>query len=440
MSDSAFIRALLFGDPDGLPVLLRALPRACACGLVGAGIRPRQHAVLRQLADEHKLPLLIQPKASSPEYNDFSERVRSLVPDLILTHSYSMRLAPDILAIPKYGAVNVHGGLLPQYRGCNPIQWALLNRELETGVTMHHMTSEVDAGDIIAQRRVPILFTDTWRDVLARVTEATDTLLSEELGQLLSGVSARQPQDETRARRYPRRDPEDGRIDWRWSVLHIYNLIRALVRPHPGAFSGDGPDRIVLDEYLTIPQVAAMKYGPAGGQRLAAGSVRLSLPGADDLPHLLGWLADHQGLRLGGPDSPPPAAPPHSDLAANQQGNDLVIFAIHPLGGGLLGAGRLYDIDYTQGHAQVGVRLGATRPETAESDAEAIRLLVDFAFKDLLLHSLSARIPASDLAALRMYERAGFTWAPLSGEETRTNDGPADLVRLRRVRVEHAAV
>ena len=238
-----------------------------------------------------------------------------------------------------------------------------------------------------------------------------------------------------------RRRPEDGRIDWRWSVLHIYNLIRALVKPHPGAFSGDGPDRIVLDEYLTIPQVAVLKYGPTGGQRLAAESVCLSIPGPDDLPHLPGWVADHQGLLLSGPGSPPRAAQPHSDLAAHQQGNGLVIFAIRSLGGGgLLGACQLHDIDYTQGHAKVRVRLGAGLPEAAGCNTEAVRLLVDFAFEDLLLHSLSARVPGSDLPALRMYERAGFTRAPLSREEMRTDGGPADPIELHRARVEHAAI
>ncbi len=264
MSSRPFHWALLFGDPDGLPVSRKATPRERVCGLVSAGIRPRQHAELRLLAEAHGLPLLIQPKASSPDYQDFVQGVRSLKPDLIIANSYSMLLRPEILAIAPHGVVNIHGGLLPDYRGSNPIQWALLNQETETGVTMHYMTAEFDAGDIIAQRHVPIYFEDTWRDILARIASAIEAILAEELPRLLDGTSTRQPQDKLSARQYPRRHPKDRRIDWRQSVVHIYNLVRALVTPHPVAFYGNGADKVVLDQYLTIPQVTSLKYGIAG--------------------------------------------------------------------------------------------------------------------------------------------------------------------------------
>ena len=184
------IRVLAFGDDHGTPQMIRHLPPGALVGIVAAAIRPQQHAELARLAAAQGVPFLIQPRPTSLAYASFEEQVRDLAPELILVYSYSMLLHAEVLCIPRRGAINIHGALLPEYRGPNPMQWALLNGETETGVTLHYMTTECDAGDIIAQRRVPILFTDTWRDVLARVTEATNTLLSEELSQLLSGVSA----------------------------------------------------------------------------------------------------------------------------------------------------------------------------------------------------------------------------------------------------------
>ncbi|MCK4394326.1 hypothetical protein KAX17_15605 [Candidatus Bipolaricaulota bacterium] len=258
-------RILLFGDDCGLPRLLKVIPVELICGLVSAEIRPHQHTALRQLSKVYRLPLFIQPRATAEAYPAFVEKVRRLTPDLIIVNSYSMLIRPEILAIPRFGSVNIHGALLPQYRGSNPIQWALLNNETETGVTMHYMTAKFDAGDIIAQRRVPIYFEDSWLDVQARIGTATESMLVEEIPRLLAQTNARQPQDESKADYYKRRYPRDGLINWQRSVLYIYNLVRALVKPHPGAFYHFGTDKIVLDEYLPIPQVTALKYGCGGG-------------------------------------------------------------------------------------------------------------------------------------------------------------------------------
>jgi methionyl-tRNA formyltransferase len=275
MTTAVVQRVLFFGDELGIPQVLNAAPSELICGLVCAETRSESHAVLEGLAGKHGLPLIMQPRAKSPAYPAFVEQVRGLRPELIVANSYSMLLREEILAVPRYGAVNVHGALLPQYRGCNPIQWALLNDESETGVTMHYMTPEFDAGDIIAQRRVPIYFEDTWFDIRGRLIRATEQLLAEELPRLLSVTNDRRPQDEHQARYHKRRRPEDGLIDWKHSVLAIYNLVRALVKPHPGAFYYAGSEKVVLAEYLTIPEVVALKYGPAGGQQLQSASLRL---------------------------------------------------------------------------------------------------------------------------------------------------------------------
>lgn len=253
-------KTLLFGDNMGIPQLLRRLPLNLICGIVAAGRRPHLHKELQELAESLHLPFIIQPRASSTTYPDFVEQVQRLNPDLILVNSYSMLLQPEILAIPKCGAVNIHGALLPEYRGANPVQWALLNDETVTGATMHYMDKDFDGGDIIARRCVPIYFEDTWCNIYTRISTEIEEMLVEELPKLLIGANTRQPQDESRARHWRRRHPEDGLINWQQSPRQIYNLVRALVKPLPGAFYIDrSGNRIVLDEYMTIQEVTALR-------------------------------------------------------------------------------------------------------------------------------------------------------------------------------------
>jgi len=149
---------VIFGDTYGIPKLIKFIPYEQLSGIVAASIRPHQHKELSMIASSFNLPFIIQPSKKSTNYSIFSQKIKEINPDLIITNSYSMMLYSDILEIPTYGAINIHGALLPQYRGCNPIQYALLNNEAETGVTMHYMTPRFDDGDIIAQKRTKISF------------------------------------------------------------------------------------------------------------------------------------------------------------------------------------------------------------------------------------------------------------------------------------------
>ena len=143
------MRILLFGDIPGIPQLLRYFQSQYLVGIVCAVIRPQYHAILSEIARSHNLPLLIQPKVNSQDYPAFREAVNRLAPDLILVNSYSMIVRADALAIPCLGGINIHGGLLPKYRGCNPTQWAILKGESSTRVTMHEMSAALDEGPII---------------------------------------------------------------------------------------------------------------------------------------------------------------------------------------------------------------------------------------------------------------------------------------------------
>jgi methionyl-tRNA formyltransferase len=145
-------------------------------------------------------------------------------------------LSEDILNLPVSGAYNLHGSLLPAYRGRTPVNWAIINGEKQTGVTLHHMIGKADAGDIVGQKAVEIEFQDTARTLYDKLCGAAKEMLAEVLPLIREGRAPRIPQDLTKGSYYSGRRPEDGRIDWSWPAVRIYNLIRAVTEPYPGAF------------------------------------------------------------------------------------------------------------------------------------------------------------------------------------------------------------
>ena len=182
------MRILIFGDSIGVPQLLRFLPEENIVGIVGATIRSQSNDELAELSVRRNIGLLIQPRFNSNDYESFVASVRCLKPDLVLVNSYSMIIREEVLSASQHGVINLHAGLLPRNRGCNPTQWAILNKEFETGVTLHEMDSGIDTGPIIDQRKIPILFDDTWLDVRARECEATNDLLESYISYIISGL------------------------------------------------------------------------------------------------------------------------------------------------------------------------------------------------------------------------------------------------------------
>jgi methionyl-tRNA formyltransferase len=168
---------------------------------------------------------------------ELDARVRKAAPDLIFSF-YFRHLLPDaILQIAPRGAYNLHGSLLPKYRGRAPVNWAVARGETETGATLHVMSASADAGDIVDQEAVPIGPDDTAHEVQQRVTQAGVRILERRLAELKAGTAPRRPQDEAAASRFPRRTAEDGRIDWTRSAQEVHNLVRAVTHPYPGAFT-----------------------------------------------------------------------------------------------------------------------------------------------------------------------------------------------------------
>jgi len=157
--------------------------------------------------------------------------------DLMLAASWRYLISPRIYRRPRRGTFVFHDSLLPEYRGFSPTVWAILNGEDHTGVTLFEIAEGVDSGDVVDQERVPIGPDDPIAVVLERVTQTYLTLLERNLDRLLAGTAPRRPQDHARASYTCRRLPEDNRIEWAASTDRIYNLVRAVSAPYPGAYT-----------------------------------------------------------------------------------------------------------------------------------------------------------------------------------------------------------
>jgi methionyl-tRNA formyltransferase len=195
------------------------------------------------LARRHHIPVYTPESVNTPVWK---ARIREMSPDLIFSFYYRNMISGEILAIPRLGAFNMHGSLLPKYRGRVPINWAVLNGEKETGVTLHHMVKRADAGDIVDQEAVSIGPEDTALDVFTKVTVASRNVLERQLDGIKAGTAPRRKQDESQATSFGGRRPEDGRIDWTESAERIYNLIRAVTHPYPGAFTEVNGKRLFI--------------------------------------------------------------------------------------------------------------------------------------------------------------------------------------------------
>ena len=164
-------------------------------------------------------------------------RVRAARPDLIFSFYYRRVLPAEMLAAARLGAYNVHGSLLPKFRGRAPVNWAVLKGESQTGATLHAMTERADRGPIVDQEAVPIGPDDTAYEVQKKVTAAAVAVLARQLEALEAGTARAVPQDESKASRFGRRTPEDGRIDWSRPAKEVHDLVRAVTHPYPGAFT-----------------------------------------------------------------------------------------------------------------------------------------------------------------------------------------------------------
>jgi methionyl-tRNA formyltransferase len=246
----------------------------CLKVLMSAGVRiplvvtvaddPRESqwfASVAATAADYGLAVIAPPDARSAQ---LEQTVADLQPDFIFSFYYRSMLGEALLSAARLGALNMHGSLLPKYRGRAPVNWAILHGEHETGATLHYMVVRADAGDIVDQLAVPILQDDDARDVFGKVTVAAETVLARSLPALIAGRAPRLPQRIEPGQYFGRRQPEDGRIDWTRSAQEIHNLVRAVAPPFPGAFTEIRQDRW----WIHKTRVEGRKMEPTGRARL----------------------------------------------------------------------------------------------------------------------------------------------------------------------------
>jgi len=232
--------------------------------------RERQwYASVAATAADYGLSLTAPEQVNTAE---FARSVAALQCDFLFSFYYRSLLGAPLLAAARRGALNMHGSLLPKYRGRAPVNWAILKGERETGATLHYMAERADAGDIVDSQAVPILADDDARAVFAKVTVAAEMVLVRSLPALIAGRAPRTPQALLPGQYFGRRTPEDGRIDWRRPALEVHNLVRAVAPPFPGAFGTVDGERWEIHRTRIVAAPAPAQATPAGPQLYAQGA------------------------------------------------------------------------------------------------------------------------------------------------------------------------
>ncbi|CAI8849473.1 fused UDP-4-amino-4-deoxy-L-arabinose formyltransferase/UDP-glucuronate dehydrogenase [Pseudomonas sp. IT-P253] len=256
---------------------------------------PKENAFygsVAQLCARNGIPVHAPEDANHPLW---IERISKLNPDYLFSFYYRNLLSEPLLATASKGAFNLHGSLLPRYRGRAPANWVLVKGETETGVTLHRMVKRADAGAIIAQQRVAIERSDTALTLHAKLRSAASELLRETLPTLLQGKISETAQDESKATVFGRRTPEDGKLLWQKPAEELFNLVRAVTQPYPGAFCAVGEHKLIV----WSAEVVKGNEGLAPGRVISVDPLRIAC-GVDSLVVNAGQRNEN-GLYLSGP-------------------------------------------------------------------------------------------------------------------------------------------
>lgn len=252
------MRLVFMGTPDFASASLEALLRSddSIVGVVTQPDRPKGRgqtltpSPVKLLAEREKIPLLQPLKMKGPE---FLQALAEWKPDLIAVAAFGRILPPAILSLPPLGCINVHGSLLPKYRGAGPIQWAIINGETETGITTMLMDEGMDTGAMLLQEAIPIAQDDTAGSLSPRLAELGGRLLVETIVRLKAGTLMPRPQDASQATMAPLLKKEDGVIDWALPAAVLANRVRGL-SPWPGAYvTMAGGNRWTIWRALALP-------------------------------------------------------------------------------------------------------------------------------------------------------------------------------------------
>jgi len=249
------LRALIEAGAEVVGIL--TTPRAFTISYSSSPVVAVQHADLASAATALHVPVM---NVTGP-VQGCADAIRDWAPDLLFAAGWYYVIPPSVLALPRLGALGVHASLLPKYRGGAPVNWAIINGEEKTGVTLFYLDAGIDSGDIIAQAELPIEFEDTCATVYDKVVEKTRELIRRCIPLLEQSRAPRIPQDESAATWFPRRRPEDGEINWSRTTRQLYDWVRALTRPYPGAFTWLDGQPIHVWKSLMLPQPPRAKAG-----------------------------------------------------------------------------------------------------------------------------------------------------------------------------------
>jgi methionyl-tRNA formyltransferase len=240
----------------------------CVRELIAQGVRipllfthtddPNEHqwfGSVLELAQEYGIRAVTPDSPNTPEW---LQAAAALQPDFVFSFYYRYMLDRAWLQFPGCRALNMHGSLLPKYRGRAPVHWAIIQGETETGASLHDMVEKPDAGDLVDQESVPILENDDALAISVKVAEAAEQVLRRSLPSLIDGSAEARPLNLSQGTYFGRRRPEDGRINWRLSARSIHDLVRAVAPPFPGAFTDIGAARVAV--HKTALDGQALQY------------------------------------------------------------------------------------------------------------------------------------------------------------------------------------
>ena len=233
-----------------LPKAIFSSPKEYTISHSDEKVKNYNYANLKEIADEYNLPFYEIDSIDGKRVKDFNNVLRDLSLDLILVLGWHYILPKDIREKSKHGAWGIHASLLPNYAGGAPLNWAIINGEKKTGVTLFRLGNGVDDGDIISQKSFIIDEEDTIKEVYEKATTSSCQILLEAIVNIKNIKYI--PQDKTKIIYYPQRKPEDGEIDLSKSAEEIYNFVRALSRPYPGAFIKTADGKKIIIEKIRI--------------------------------------------------------------------------------------------------------------------------------------------------------------------------------------------
>lgn len=248
------LRVALFADIDGYNTVVPLVGKNLVVWVVA-------QPPVESASTTWVCPVIQQPLKTSDLVEKFVERLTALDIDVIISCSYSRKIPASVLSLARLDAVNVHGGLLPECRGANILNWVLIEGHHRTGITVHELTDGFDEGDILVRHEIDIHRTDDAVSLRERLSRLVPDLLESLIAQWENGIKPpRAPQDGSKARHYPRRSPDDGLFDWTWSDEAIFNLVRGLVHPWPGAhFYDNQGTKHNLRSYHTKDQIHQLR-------------------------------------------------------------------------------------------------------------------------------------------------------------------------------------